>query len=727
MEQNRQILRSGIIFAFFVNTFSFCLANSSSNDSIPYSELQEVTIMANRPAVKVRADKIIYNPSGIVSGGQGNTYDAIRSLPGITVGHNGEISMNGIQSISISFDGRKSVLNGEALINLLKSLPVTDIENIEIISYAGAKADGSDPTTILNLVRRQKKDDSYSVGANIDGLIWKARQIYGSAFGEYCRNGHGISVNYSHYAARNPSELLTDRPFLDFKERLTQAYDRKRRDRSHHISVNYEYNNSSGTTVGTSLNYNHFNRQETAVMTTTVPFLPNPTVTSNDARFITENLFGEIYVKRQSTDKTSNWTAACDFFKYDASECQLMDDNTGMTIDGKMTGITYGAVVSFDFNTSVSKYWQISAGARSSYVDMSSHGRYSGDSSQETNAISEDIDNLGSSFRYNENVNAIYAEGRCVYRILNASIGLRGEQSILKTFFSGNESSGSRDINRKYVHVYPALSVMLSPSGYSSFMLAYANKVMRPRFADLDPFIHLFDDITHVGGNINLKESHRHSLSIAWSDNNHWRVMIGSDLISGDIVKYYRELSDRVVYVTPENIPSHLQLLFSVACSDIHITRWWELSVNGNMIYSSYRFADATSLSPNRLWTPMIDLKNIIRLPYQVKAEINGSFRGKIAFGQAQISGVWNTYFGLRRDFYDGKLSLAIYIKDIFNSNHFKSTILLDGRKATLFEKEYEDMRKIGISISYRLSGGVGNSKKEQRKVWIDELNRVNL
>ena len=110
-----------------------------------------------------------------------------------------------------------------------------------------------------------------------------------------------------------------------------------------------------------------------------------------------------------------------------------------------------------------------------------------------------------------------------------------------------------------------------------------------------------------------------------------------------------------------------------------------------------------------------------------MKAEMNGSFRGKMAFGQAQISGVWNTYLGLRRDFFDGKLSLAMYLKDIFNCNHFKTTILLDGRKAVLFEKEYEDMRKIGLSISYRFSGGVGNPQKEQRNIWIDEMNRVNL
>ena len=258
-------------------------------------------------------------------------------------------------------------------------------------------------------------------------------------------------------------------------------------------------------------------------------------------------------------------------------------------------------------------------------------------------------------------------------------------------------------------------------------MIAYANKVTRPRFSDLDPFIHIFDDITHVGGNINLKEAHRHSLNIIWSDNRHWRIMSGAEYISGDIVKFYRELSDRIVYVTPENIPSHLQLTLSATGNNLRITSWWTTSVTANLIYSNYRFGKETELSPNIQFTPIMDIKNLLLLPYQITAEINASFRGRLAYGQARISSVWNTYLGLRKSFCDGRVSLSLYVKDIFNSNHFKSTILLSGRKAMLFEKEYEDMRKIGISVSWRMSGGTGKSIKEQRNVWIDQLTRVNL
>lgn len=727
MKLSKQIIFIGYVCCSVADSYSYRPVDSLTSDTILHSDIQEVIILATRPSTKLSADKVTFNPSSLGSRTNGNAYEALQSLPGITIGADGEIVINGSQGITFNIDGRKTILNGENLIHFLKSIPIADIENIEIINSIGAKADGSDPTTILNLIRRRNKDDCYSIGANIDGEIWKARQMFGSVFGEYYRNRHGVSANFSRYIAHNPSELLTDRPYLDFLERLKQEYNRKRNDSSHFLSFSYEYRPSEYSVIGTTINYNRFRRNEDAEMTTSVPLVSKSIVTSNNAKFITNNLWGEIYIKRNSSDKSFDWMAACDFFSYKTLEGQLMEDNTGMSVDGNMTGKTYGIVGTFDFNKSISKHWRFSGGGRVSYVDMNNEGLYDGISSKEAKPTSAGIDNLTSSFGYDENVNALYAEGKCEYGILTANVGLRGEQSRLTTFFSGNESAESCNISKCYFHLYPSLSILVSTSDFGSWMLTYANKVTRPRFADLDPFIHLFDDITHVGGNINLKESNRHSFNIIWSDNSHLRIITGGEIIHNEIVKYYRELNYRIVYVTPENIPSLLQLNLSLMGSNLCITPWWTMSATANIIYSVYRFAKHTGLSPNSLWTPTMDLKNVFRLPYQISLEINSSVRGRMAFGQARTSTVWNTYAGFQKSFCDGRLSLSLYLKDIFNSNSINSTILLSGKKAFLYEKEFEDMRKIGISLSWRIRGGTGNSKKETRNVWIDELNRVNL
>ena len=112
------------------------------SDSILYSNLQEVTVMAKRPSALLKADKIVFRPSEMSVGSSGNAYEAISLLPGISIKSDGNLSIYGVKSLSVNIDGRKTILSGENLINYLKTLPAVDIEELEIIGYSGAKTDG---------------------------------------------------------------------------------------------------------------------------------------------------------------------------------------------------------------------------------------------------------------------------------------------------------------------------------------------------------------------------------------------------------------------------------------------------------------------------------------------------------------------------------------------------------------------------------------------------------
>ncbi|MDE5880439.1 MAG: outer membrane beta-barrel protein [Muribaculaceae bacterium] len=719
------------LFFSVITPFSFAgtpggLTTTPVDSIASVNELQELTVTAKRPDTTVSADKISYSPAIMLSG-QSNIYEALKSIPGITIDSKGSISLNGVQDVAVYIDGRKTILSGEQLLAYLKATPTVNIEKLEIINAASARSEGSDPTIILNLQRAYKKKNGYTFGINLDGQLGKARQSYGSLLADYKQDPSNTSLVYSNYIARNPSKLLTDRPYLDVPERLTQKYDRLRRDLMHNVSLSYNYHSASPLSFGTSINYTYHRRYEPATMHTAIPFNSDVVITSNNAKFITNNIYGEVYMKRNLSAPQSNWTASCNFFNYCNKESQLMKDNSGKTIDGNMSNTTYGIVGTFDWQRSLSAHWQFLCGVRMSYVRMNSLGEYLTSQNNESSISDTDLSNsLDSSFGYNENVNGIYGEVKTTYGIVNISGGIRAEQSNLNTDFSGNESAESRSLSRHYFHLYPSLNLILASETGGSWMLSYAHRVNRPQFVDLDPFIHLFDDITHVGGNINLKAATSHVLTMAWSDNRKFRIGINGEIRSDEIVKCYRELTDRIVYVTPENLPLHLQGIVSLSYYNFRIRPWWEVAANANLIYSNYHFPKETGISPNVLFTPTLEIKNILPLPCGITGEVTASYRGPVAYGQVRISRLWNTFIGFRKTFLKGKLGVAVYIKDIFNSNHTVSSIYLAGRKALLSEKEFEDMRKIGISISYSLNGGE-KSKEEKRNTWFEELNRVNL
>lgn len=261
-------------------------------DSTWFSDLKEITVTAKRPGVIVKADKITYLPSAMISGGQGNIYDGLMSIPGLKIDEDGSISINGIQNIAVQIDGQKLVLSGRELLSYLRAASLSNFDKIDIISLPRAKTEMTEPTTVVNLQRRRNRDNGCNIGTSIDGQIGRARQLYGSINIEYGHSKHNIVASLSKFIARNPSELLTDRPYLNYQERLIQMYDRLRKDAMCNMSISYNYNIQHEMLCGASVNYNYHRRNEPAIMTTDIPFEPDIKVTSNNARWLYNELYG---------------------------------------------------------------------------------------------------------------------------------------------------------------------------------------------------------------------------------------------------------------------------------------------------------------------------------------------------------------------------------------------------------------------------------------------------
>ena len=703
------------------------LTDSLSSDSIFTTDLEGITVTAARRPSIIRADRITYIPSVSLSD-DSNIHDALEMIPGITVGTDGKITVNGQQGVTIYIDGRKSVLSGDALISYLKSIPSSGIAKIDILTAPSAKREASGPVTIINLQRKKSFDDSYSISLNTNGHLYKSKRIYNALHGEYSRHGHSLSIIYSGQIARNPSNLQTERPFTDYSEPLRQSYRRSRTDLMNNVSLSYDYQSSFPISAGISLNFNHFKRKEPATMLTATPLDKIPSITANTVRFITRNLYGGMYLKHRSSDPENSWNMSVDFFNHNNTERQLMENASAPSIKGDMSGHTFGMAATFDWQKSLSENWLISAGGRASYVKMDNLGTYDGPQNQQKQTPDTDkTQSLGSSFGYNENVNALYTEVKTRYGVLTATGGLRAEQSNLNSDFSGNESAGARNVSRHGLKVYPSLTLTVTTPDAGSWLISYSDRTRRPRFADLDPFIHLFDDITHVGGNIRLKESITRCARAVWTNNSSLRISVTGTCTTNEIVKCYRELTDRIVYVSPENLPRHLHFNLTLSANSLRLTGWWNLSANATLLYSNYHFPSTTGIRPNVLFTPMADMKSRISLPGGITAEISAGYKGRLAYGQATVSSSWTSNIVFKKTFLDNMIGLTAYVRDIFNSNHSKSAITLSGKKATLAEREFENMRRIGISLSVRFKRNQSRFKKENRNTCIDEMNRVNL
>jgi outer membrane cobalamin receptor len=114
---------------------------SSSNAAVPtlvMSEqakgMSEVTVTAKKPFVETRIDKTIVNVDAAPTTAGATALEVLEKSPGVTVDNDGNISLRGKAGVIIMIDGRPTYLSSADLAAMLKNMPASAMEQIEIMT-----------------------------------------------------------------------------------------------------------------------------------------------------------------------------------------------------------------------------------------------------------------------------------------------------------------------------------------------------------------------------------------------------------------------------------------------------------------------------------------------------------------------------------------------------------------------------------------------------------------
>jgi len=108
------------------------------------NQLQEVKVVAKKPYIEVKPGKIVLNVQNSLTAEGNSAYDILRQSPGVHVNSTNETLMiSGRQAALITIDGKPTNLTGDDLVNLLRSMQSSTIDQIEMITSTSAKYDAS--------------------------------------------------------------------------------------------------------------------------------------------------------------------------------------------------------------------------------------------------------------------------------------------------------------------------------------------------------------------------------------------------------------------------------------------------------------------------------------------------------------------------------------------------------------------------------------------------------
>lgn len=700
-------------------------------------EMKEVIVSSKRAAFKSEPGKITVDLNAASLGSDGSLLNALGKIPGIVILNDGTILLNGQAGANVMIDDKLTYLSGENLVNMLRSIPSSAVDKIEMVSQPSARYDASGTSGFIN-IRRKKRVDS---GLN---LVVSSN----AETGRYIRENQSISLrlqqkkysfytDYSLYSGRDFMLIGSSRQYFNAETfnqdavRLDMHADREFCSLSNYFKTGMEYEFSKKLTVGTYINGNWFGRSKKESAQSV--FFPedfttdSSTLTNNIQKVNRSNIESGLNFSYKFNSKLK-WENALNFlsFKQDEKLDQTSwsgnrDKSTSENaLRGEMDGNIKILNLQSDVSYTISDRFTILSGIKSSVVNIDNNALYY---SRQLDSWQRD-EKLSSGFLYKESILAGYLQTSQKWMSsLSTEVGLRFE-------YTDNESGfmlGSNDaaITRSYGQLFPSLKVNYSFTEGNIISLQYGRRIVRPNYRDLNPFTEVNDRYLHERGNTKLNPELVNNLEVTWLIKSKYVFSLFYTTRKNPIAKsYLTEQGSEITIVMPLNLKESYVLGFRANINTIRPTEYWTVQFNSSLTFKQFHWLEAEKLYANNLLTPTVQISNQFTLPYQWAFEATGFFNGKMVEGQAEIGSFGSLSLGARKSFFEKKISLYLYANDIFLTN--RQQINLRNAVIAGSYRERRDSRMIGFTLTWKFNSG-DLSKTIRKAGDIEESKRINL
>lgn len=131
------------------------------------NQLKEVIVLADKPIIKQEVDRISYDLQADPESKTSNVMEMMRKVPLISVDGDDNIMLKGDGNYKILINGKPSSMMERNAKDILKSMPASSIQNIEVITNPPAKYDAEGIAGIINIITNKKVDNGYNGSVNM--------------------------------------------------------------------------------------------------------------------------------------------------------------------------------------------------------------------------------------------------------------------------------------------------------------------------------------------------------------------------------------------------------------------------------------------------------------------------------------------------------------------------------------------------------------------------------
>lgn len=688
-------------------------------------QLKEVVVTSTKPLIRQEDDKSVVDPEPLAAAST-NAYETMEKIPGIFIDQDGNIYLNGLSPAGIQINGRELRMSASDMATLLKSLPPSSIQKIELVRTPSAKYDASGGGGVVNIVLKK----GIKIGLNGSVNTGMNQGVYGNQFIGLTLNNttdkYNTYLNTQYNQNDGYSIVNTDR-FLSVDTVLKQTAKTLSPNRSAYIGfglgrnwtdrfeLNYDARVSGQSFLNSTNNASILEKISAKKSLSSIASL----VENDGSNF---NFNQSVRSKLKLDSLGGEWTID---FSYN-----FIQSNTDQTYNNTFFagGLASKGSGNFtndrDFITYQTDYKKkrfgitMEAGLKSSILSFRNKANYQKDLNG--NIVKDPF--RTSAYNFKEQINAGYLQGSKTWGAVVLKVGTRVEQTIMQ----GEQkipSDTSFSLNRTDAFPYVFLSRKLFKiAGYElRGYLVYRKTISRPSYEFLNPFPRYIDPFLYESGNPSLRPqfTSNYEANISVDDKPIFAFGVNETKDIFTNVLYQSPTNNQVAYRTYDNLGKSRETYFR-GIAVIPPGKAFFAVVGAQLNHNIYNgiYEQKPIVFDKATWT--FFTFQSLKLDKLSTFTINGFWRtnGQQQFYELDNFGQLNS--SLNRQFLNKKLTVTLSMNDIFFTN--KNTFTL--RQGSIYAVGFRenDTRRFGINIRYNF----GIKPKEQKLDMLDADVKVN-
>jgi hypothetical protein len=690
-------------------------------DTLKFKLLKTATVTGKKPVIEHQLDRIVLNVDQQLTAAGTNALELLRQLPGVEVGTDGQITLNGRAGITVLIDGKPTYLSAEDLAAQLAGTPSATIQKVEIMTNPSAKYDAAGTGGLINIVRKRNRADGLNGSFTATAGESHYPRYGGSLLLSYKTAGYNLYLNNNYGYSKNLFGREVTANIFNGNNLLTQQVS---------SSNDVTTNKSDNTVAGIDL---FLSKQTTLTLSGNVSARRYTDLTTSAMNIFKGDLAksGSETCTALNADRPFNytmgfqlshkidtvgqeWSVDADYskFRYRPGQYNTTNSNDSAGNFEDQSNVYLGQSrtlqiigVRADYTLPWPGEGKLEAGLKSSYV------RTVNNSSYYNQSVGQDIiDSAQSDYNINtENISAAYFNMNREFKRLTIQAGLRAEQTIMK----GEQLYVTQPpIGQSYFQLFPSLFAGYKPDAHNSFNIQLGRRIDRADYHELVPFRRPLTPTLYFQGNPYLRPDLTWHGEITWAWKNAVFFTAAYD-IDKDYVRTlpYLDKGDSTTTRVPTNIQGAHS--WNVEISYNHqITTWWTTNTTAMVYNNSFTGAADSGFRLTSAGIVTLDLvsNNSFIIGKDLSAEIDFERESRRQLVQSAYGAYSIVSFAVKKQLPGKKASLTLSAHNILQSEGHSST----DNYLNLYQYSYARYytRTVILSFSYRFGGSKATQTK---------------